>query len=111
MLCDFLDEFFADIFRVELAQEQERHRVCHSGTTLGTCAAVPYSRLGGCLAVVLDGAGDILILHPLVKLEPGDVALGVLVLKAEVPSLPQADGPTHQIKQLLTRGLQIFEVG
>lgn len=47
---------------------------------------------------------DVLVLHPLVRLEPGHVALRVLELQAEVPGLPQSDGPRHQVEQLLAGG-------
>ena len=105
VLCDFLDEFLADIFRVELAQEQERDWVSHPGSRLGP-ATVPGRCVGGRLAVVLDGAGDVLVLYTLVQFQPGYVALGVLVLETKVPSLSQPNCPAYQVEELLASGLE-----
>lgn len=43
--------------------------------------------------------------YPLVELEPRGVALGVHVLQAEEPDLPEADGLHHLIEQLFSGGV------
>ena len=48
---------------------------------------------------------DILISHTFVHLQPGHVALRVLVLQAEVPGLAKADRSTDEVEKLLTGGL------
>ena len=45
--------------------------------------------------------GNVLTQHFLVEFEPGDEALGVLVLQAKVPNLSQANRFDHLVKQLL----------
>jgi len=54
---------------------------------------------------------DALIPHPLLHLQPGDIAARVDVLQPKVPGLAQPDGATHQIEQILAGGARLqFEL-